>query len=86
MIARLKAALAAPYEGLSLRMMAHERAIKDALADGEAFTSAVREMRQHQIAYFKTRSPEELAASKKAEREVDRMLAELEPKAQGRLF
>jgi hypothetical protein len=50
------------------------------------FVTAVREMRQHQVAYFKTRSPDELQASKKAEREVDRMLAELEPKAQGRLF
>jgi hypothetical protein len=86
LIAKLRAALAAPYEGLSLRMMAYERAIKEALTDGDAFTAAVKAMRQHQVAYFKTRSPDELQASKKAEREVDRMLAELEPKAQGRLF
>ena len=56
------------------------------MSDESTFVRAVRAMRQHQVAYFKTRSPDELAASKKAEREVDRMLAELEPKAQGRLF
>lgn len=61
-------------------------AAKEELRRLRAIESAVRDMRQHQAAYFKTRSPDELQASKKAEREVDRMLAELEPKAQGRLF
>lgn len=60
------------------------------LADREVpFVKAVKAMRQHQREYFRTRSPDELQASKKAERDVDRLLAELEPKKpepQGRLF
>jgi hypothetical protein len=40
--------------------------------------AAVRTMRQHQRDYFKTRSKELLIASKQSEREVDRLLAELD--------
>lgn len=55
------------------------------LAKVIAFETAVREMRQHQREYFKTRSPDALQASKKAERDVDRLL-ERKPETQGRLF
>lgn len=44
-------------------------------------TEAVKKMRLCQRAYFKTRSREDLIASKDAEREVDRLLAELDAPA-----
>lgn len=46
---------------------------------------AVKTMREHQREYFKHRSPVSLERSKEAEREVDRILAEL-VREQGGLF
>ncbi|WP_158602522.1 hypothetical protein [Proteiniphilum sp. X52] len=41
------------------------------------FIKAVKEMRTHQRAYFRTRSQSELQKSKEAEKKVDLMLAEM---------
>lgn len=52
----------------------------------ERLATTVREMRDAQRAYFRSRSPEKLDASKRKEHEVDLILLELAGAGQKRMF